>query len=58
MLDDFFADPRGFSARVTSAVDAGATIFRFRSVAEARDGGPTVEFYDVGEVDADGCSRS
>jgi len=47
------ADPRLLRIRVLSAIDAGETTFRFRSVVERRDG-TTLEFHDAGEVDAAG----
>jgi hypothetical protein len=54
MFDAFFADPRGLRARLTSAIDAGATSFRFHSAVDYADGTPSVEFHDAGMVDADG----
>lgn len=39
--------------RMTSAVDAEGTTFRYRSVVDFRDG-RTLEFFDAGEIDADG----
>jgi hypothetical protein len=53
MIDRFHADPTMEGFRMTSAVDAGATTFRYRSVAERQDG-TTIEFFDAGEIDADG----
>ena len=47
------ADPQLLRIRVVSAIDAGETTFRFRSVVERRDG-TTLEFFDAGEVDATG----
>lgn len=47
------ADPQLLRIRVVSAMDAGATTFRFRSVVERRDG-VNLEFFDAGEVDATG----
>jgi SnoaL-like domain len=53
-IDDFFADPRGLSARPVSAIDAQGPIFRFRSVVEDRDGRIVFDGFDAGEVDVDG----
>ncbi len=53
-IDDFFADPRGLSARRVSAIDAQGPIFRFRSVVEDRDGRIVFDGLDAGEIDADG----
>jgi hypothetical protein len=47
------ADPQLLRIRVLSAIDAGGTTFRFRSVVERRDG-MNLEFLDAGEVDATG----
>ena len=47
------ADPQLLRLRVLSAIDAGATTFRFRSVVERSDG-TNLEFFDAGEVDATG----
>ena len=53
MIGRFHADPtmRGF--RLTSAIDTASTTFRYRSVAERHDG-TSVDFFDAGEIDADG----
>jgi hypothetical protein len=53
-IDGFFADPRGLSARLMSAIDAQGPIFRFRSVVEDRDGRIVFDGFDAGEVDVDG----
>src|SRR5919112_100663 len=37
-MDEFFADPRGLSARLVSAIDVQGSIFRFHAVLEHRDG--------------------
>ena len=50
----FFADPRGLSARLTSAIDAQGPLFRFRSVVEDRDGRIVFDGLDAGEVDGEG----
>jgi len=47
------ADPQVLGIRVISAIDAGATTFRFRSVVERRDG-TKLEFFDAGQVNASG----
>jgi len=36
-----------------SAVDAAGTTFRYRTVVDRRDG-TALEFFDAGEIDADG----
>lgn len=53
-MDDFFADPRGLSARLVSAIDAQGPVFRFRSAVEDRDGRIVFDGFDAAEVDADG----
>ena len=53
-MADFFADPRGLSARLVGAIDAQGPIFRFRSVVEDRDGRIVFDGFDAGEVDGDG----
>jgi hypothetical protein len=53
-MSDFFADPRGLSARLLSAIDAQGPIFRFRSVVEDRDGRVVFDGFDAAEVDTDG----
>ena len=53
MLGRFHADPEILGARLTSAVDAVGTTFRYRSIVERRDG-TSIEFFDAGEIDADG----
>ena len=47
------ADPEHVGVRVISAIDAQGTTFRFRGVAERRDG-KLLEAFDAGEIDADG----
>src|SRR4051795_6275144 len=49
----FLADPQWLRIRLTSAIDAAGTTFRFRGVAERRDG-TSAEAFDAGEVDATG----
>ncbi len=45
--------PRLHRIRLLSVIDAGKTSFRFRGVAELRDG-TSGEAFDAGEIDADG----
>jgi hypothetical protein len=47
------ADPNFRSIRMLSVVDAIGSTFRFRSLVEMHDG-TTSEFFDAGEIDADG----
>ena len=46
---------RGLDApfRLASAVDAAGTTFRFRTIVTRPDGS-TIEFFDAGEIDAEG----
>src|SRR5690349_20080473 len=53
-IADLFADPRGLSARLTSAIDAQGPMFRFRSVVEDREGRVVFDGFDAAEVVADG----
>lgn len=53
MLARAHADPQLLRIRLLSVIDAGGTIFRFRSRVEKRDG-TSDEFFDAGEIDADG----
>jgi hypothetical protein len=53
MLARFHADAENLGFRLTSAIDAGGTTFRYRSVVERRDG-TMIEFFDAGEIDASG----
>jgi|SRR4051812_14388086 hypothetical protein len=46
-------DPRLLRIRMVSAVDAQGTTFRYRAVAEFRDG-TSAEAFDAGEIDAMG----
>ena len=58
-MNDFFADPRGLSARLVSAIDAQGPIFRFRSVVEDRDGRVVFDGFDAAEKSIPkGASRS
>jgi len=47
------ADPEFLRVRLGSAIDAGKTTFRFRSIVERRDG-KNVEFFDAGQIDESG----
>jgi hypothetical protein len=53
MIARFLADPELVGFRMASAIDAAGTTFRYRSIVERRDG-TTLEFFDAGEIDADG----
>lgn len=53
VLARFLADPQNLGFRLTSVVDASGTTFRYRSLIDRRDG-TTIEFFDAGEIDADG----
>jgi hypothetical protein len=53
MITRFFSDPKVLGFRMLSVVDAVGTTFRYRSVVDFRDG-TTTEFFDAGEIDADG----
>jgi hypothetical protein len=53
MMTRILADPQLQRVRVTSAIDASGTTFRFRGVVERRDG-TSPESFDAGEVDASG----
>jgi hypothetical protein len=53
LLTRAHVDPRFAGVRLTSAVDARGTIFRYRSVVDFRDG-TSAEFFDAGEIDASG----
>ena len=52
-MASFLADPQFLRIRVTSAIDARGTTFRFRGVAERSDG-TSPEAFDAGEIDATG----
>lgn len=53
LIARFLGDPQMLGFRLTSAVDAAGTTFRYRSIVERSDG-TTTEFFDAGEIDADG----
>jgi hypothetical protein len=52
-LSRFLADPQLSRVHVISAIDARGTTFRYRAVAEMRDG-TSAEAFDAGEIDASG----
>jgi hypothetical protein len=52
-LTGFLAEPRLLRIRVASAIDARGTTFRYRAVAERRNG-TSVESFDAGEIDGTG----
>jgi hypothetical protein len=52
-MTSFLADPQVLRIRVSSAVDARGTTFRFRAMADRRDG-TSLESFDAGEIDAEG----
>ena len=53
MIARFHADVSVIGFRLASAIDAIGMTFRYRSVVERRDG-TEIEFFDAGEIDADG----
>lgn len=53
MIERFIADPRLLRIRMASPVDAVGTIFRYRAIADFRDG-TSVESFDAGEIDSSG----
>lgn len=53
LLNRFLADPKLSCIRLISAVDARGTLFRYRAVAELRDG-TLLETFDAGEINAEG----
>lgn len=52
-LNRFLSDPQLLRVRVTSAVDAEGTIFRYRAVADFRNG-TSAEAFDAGQIDETG----
>ena len=52
-LTRFISDPDVLGFRLVSVIDAVGNTFRYRSVAELRDG-RSLEFFDAGEIDASG----
>jgi hypothetical protein len=52
-LERSLVDPRLLRIRMISAIDALGTTFRYRALAEFRDG-TSAEAFDAGEIDAEG----
>jgi hypothetical protein len=52
-LTRFASDPEVLGFRLVSVIDAVGNTFRYRSVAELRDG-RRLEFFDAGAIDASG----
>lgn len=52
-MASLLADPQLLRIRLVSAIDARGTTFRFRAVADLRNG-TSPESFDVGEIDAEG----
>ena len=53
MVRRFIEDPAVEGFRLTSAIDLGVRTFRYSSMVQFRNG-KVVEFFDAGEVDAEG----
>jgi SnoaL-like protein len=53
MIESFIADPRWLRVRITSAVDAVGTTFRFRASIDRQDG-TSLDLFDAGEIDETG----
>jgi hypothetical protein len=53
MVEKFVADPQWLRVRITSAIDAVGTTFRFRAAIDRQDGS-TLELFDAGEIDETG----
>lgn len=53
LLTRAHADPKVAGVRVTSAIDARGTIFRYHSAVDFRDG-TSAAFFEAGEIDASG----
>ena len=54
MIDAALGDPRGLSARRTTAIETAGSAFRFASIGEFADGSPGFVGEDAGEIDGDG----
>jgi hypothetical protein len=48
------ADPQFSRVRLSSAIDAVRSTFRFSGVTEHKDGSTSIESFDAGEIDASG----
>ena len=53
MIESFIADPQWRAVRMTSAVDALGTTFRFRVSIDRHDG-TSLDLFDAGEIDETG----
>ncbi|HSR96511.1 MAG TPA: nuclear transport factor 2 family protein [Kofleriaceae bacterium] len=53
-IEQFAADPRRLTARITDDVEAQDPLFRFRAVFDHPDGARHSSVQDLGEVDASG----
>jgi hypothetical protein len=53
-IEQFAADPRRLTARITDDVETQDPLFRFRAVFDHPDGTRHSSVQDLGEVDADG----
>lgn len=53
MIARFHADPQNLGFRMTSALDAAGSTFRYRSLVDRRDG-TCIEVFDAGEIDENG----
>jgi len=53
MVESFIADPQWPRVRITSAVDAVGTTFRFRASIDRHDG-TSLDLFDAGEIDESG----
>jgi hypothetical protein len=53
MVKRFVEDPELEGFALTSAIDLGTTTFRYSSIVKLRNG-KVLEFFDAGEIDAEG----
>jgi hypothetical protein len=53
-IADFHARSQFLSIRLTSAIDAGRSSFRFSGVVDYADGSASIESFDAGELDSAG----
>ena len=56
-MDAVFADPRGLSVRLASAIDADGSTFRFRGLAVQRDGTILPEAFGVDQAGVEGLGQ-
>lgn len=54
MIEGALADPRGFSAGRTTAIQTAGAAFRFGTIGAFADGSPPFTGEDAGEIDGDG----